>query len=200
MPTGSSKCNLEFQETSTQRCFTAGGFRVTCTHHLKSLITMRSALSLLAVVGIIALTGCAGPENKFGRGVNNMTEIVRLGDMNRSVEQTMLWDGPSQLPTGIARGFTRTVTRTGIGVYEVITFPLPPYGPLLTPKSRLYPDPSMRTRKYPWGGLELPEHPVFPDAYQPGYPAGPLFETDESMGFSGGDIAPSFPGSKFRIH
>ena len=161
---------------------------------------MRSAVSLLAVAAAIVLTGCAGPENKFGRGMNNMTEIVRGGEMRRSVEQTSLWDGPSQIHVGVARGFTRTMARTGIGIYEVVTFPIPPYEPLLTPKGRLYPDPSMRTRKYPWGGLELPEKPVFPDSYQPGYPAGPIFETDHSAGFSGGDIAPWFPGSKFTVH
>jgi putative exosortase-associated protein (TIGR04073 family) len=161
---------------------------------------MRSALFFVAVLGVVSLTGCAGPENKFGRGMNNMTEIVRAGELRRSMEQTMLWDGPSQAPVGFARGFTRTMTRTGIGIYEVVTFPIPPYRPLLAPQGRLYPDPSMRTRKYPWGGLEMPEQPVFPETYKPGLPAGGLYDTDAFVGFSGGDVAPSFPGSKFRVH
>jgi hypothetical protein len=109
-----------------------------------------------------------------------------------------LWDGTTQGPTtGFARGFTRTMTRTGIGIYEVITFPFPPYDPLLTPKSRLYPDHSVKTRDYPWGGLELPENPVFPDAYRPGLPGDGIFDTDHSLGFTGGEVAPFLPGSRF---
>ena len=159
---------------------------------------MRIAVSLLAVAAAVAFTGCAGPENKFGRGLNNMTEIVRGGEMTRAMEQTAMWDGPGQAgTTGFARGFTRTMTRTGIGIYEVITFPIPPYGPLLTSKSRLYPDPSVKTRKYPWGGLELSENPVYPESYKPGIRSGTPYETDKSLGFSGGEVAPWIPGSKF---
>jgi putative exosortase-associated protein (TIGR04073 family) len=148
---------------------------------------------------MVALTGCAGPENKFGRGMANMTEIVRGGEMHRAVEQTGLWDGPSTAyTTGFARGFTRTMARTGIGIYEVVTFPLPPYRPLLAPEHRLYPDASVKTTKYPWGGLTLQEKPVFPAAYEPGFDGG-VFDTDVAIGFSGGDVAPAFPGSRFRI-
>lgn len=161
---------------------------------------MRIALSLIAVSAVVALTGCAGPENKFGRGFNNMTEIVRGGEMSRSMEQTALWDGPSSAPTtGFARGLTRTVARTGIGVYEVVTFPFPPYGPVATPKSKLYPDPSVRTTKPNYGGLTLSEHPVYPSSYEPGLTANSFWDTDNTLGFSGGEIAPLVPGSRFRV-
>lgn len=158
---------------------------------------MRIALVLPAIAALAALTGCAGPENKFGRGVNNLTEIVRGGEMRRAKEQTAMWDGANQTPTGFARGFTRTMARTGIGLYEVVTFPIPPYDPVLTPKGNLYPDPSVRTRKKNWGGLELPEKPVYPASYKPGLPSGSLFDTDKSLGFSGGEVAPWIPGSRF---
>lgn len=119
--------------------------------------------------------------------------------MHRAIEQTSLWDGASAGPTtGFARGFTRTMARTGIGLYEVVTFPFPPYKPLLTPKGSLYPDPSVKTRKFPWGGLELPESAVFPDSYKPGWEAGSIFDTDTSLGFSGGDVAPGVSGSRFN--
>jgi putative exosortase-associated protein (TIGR04073 family) len=160
---------------------------------------MRIALSLLALAATAALTGCAGPENKFGRGVNNLSEIVRGGEMRRAQEQTVLWDGPGQGPTGFARGFTRTMARTGIGLYEVVTFPIPPYRPLLAPQSRIYPDHSIRTRKPGWGGLELPEKPVHPDSHTLGLPGNGLFDTDHSLGFSGGDVAPWIPGSRFTV-
>jgi len=39
-------------------------------------------------------SGCAGPEKKLGRGLNNITEFVRLGEIQRSIEQTALWEGP----------------------------------------------------------------------------------------------------------
>ena|SRR5207247_9106895 len=160
---------------------------------------MRLAVSLIAVTAVVAVAGCAGPENKFGRGLNNLTELVRGGEMRRSMEQTALWDGPSQGATiGFARGFTRTMARTGIGLYEVITFPFPPYDPLLVPKGRLYPDSSIRSRQYPWGGLELSENPVFPDSYKPGLRGNSLFDTDSSVGFSDGDVLPWFPGSRFN--
>ncbi len=159
---------------------------------------MRIAVSLLALAMVASLAGCAGPEKKFGRGVSNLTEIVRGGERRRAHEQTGLWDGPNQGPTAFARGFTRTMARTGIGLYEVVTFPLPPYGPMLTPKSRLYPDASIRTRNKNWGGLELPEKPVAPDSDIPGLPSNTIFDTDTSLGFSGGEVAPWFPGSRFN--
>jgi putative exosortase-associated protein (TIGR04073 family) len=161
---------------------------------------MRIALSLLALIAVLAFTGCAGPERKFGRGMNNLTEIVRGGELRRSVEQTALWEGPEASYTiGFIRGFNRTMARTGIGVYEVVTAPFPPYGPLLTSTNRLYPDYSIRNSSFPWGGMVLPEDPVFPDNYRPTLMSDSLFATDTSLGFSGGDVAPMIPGSRFHI-
>src|SRR5437773_4745339 len=50
-----------------------------------------SFLGAVLLVGLLA-SGCAGPEKKFGRGMNNMFEIVRMGDMRRTVEQTALFE------------------------------------------------------------------------------------------------------------
>jgi putative exosortase-associated protein (TIGR04073 family) len=161
---------------------------------------MRSATSLLASVLVLSLIGCAGPERKLGRGISNVTEIGRMGEMRRSVEQTYLWEGPdSAYTTGVIRGFNRTVVRTALGVYEVATFPLPPYGPLLTSTNRVYPDYSVANSSYPWGGMVLPERPVYPENFKPNVLSDSLFYTDTSLGFSGGDIAPMIPGSRFRI-
>src|SRR5271163_1957765 len=109
---------------------------------------MRNALPLLALIALAAFFGfgCAGPENKLGRGLSNSYEIVRMGEMRRAYEQAVINDdggltkvdggyraySGTGYTTGIVRGFDRSITRTGLGLYEIITFPIPPYHPVLT--------------------------------------------------------------------
>jgi putative exosortase-associated protein (TIGR04073 family) len=136
----------------------------------------------LTVVTLAALltSGCAGPEQKFGRGMGNTFEVVRMGEMRRSVEQTAVFDSPGAGYTvGAVRGLNRSLARTGLGVYEVVTFPLPPYHPICT--RYLSPD------------------PAFPESYKPGLISDSTFDTDTYTGFSGGDVAPFIPGSRFKI-
>ncbi len=162
---------------------------------------MRRSVTLLTLIVVTILVGCAGPERKFGRGMNNVTEVVRGGEIRRSIEQTAIWEGPEAAYTvGFIRGLNRTITRTAIGAYEIVTAPLPPYGPLLTSTNRLYPDFSVRNSSYPFGGMVLPEDPVWPDSYRPTLMADSLFATDTSLGFSGGDVLPMVPGSRFHIY
>jgi len=131
------------------------------------------------VVGLMA-AGCAGPEKKLGRGMSNAFEIARSGEMNRSVEQTALFDSPDRAhTTGFVRGLNRTMARTGLGLFEIVTFPIPPYGPTWT--SYLNPN------------------PAYPDSYKPGLPASPVLATDANLGFSGGEILPWVPGNRFRV-
>lgn len=140
---------------------------------------MRISFLLLAplVASILFTSGCAGPEHKLGRGLLNVTEITRLGELRRSMEQTSLWDNPdTTYTTGFIRGFNRTLARTAVGAYEVITFPFPGYDATFHP-----------------------EYPVYPDSYRPKLIADPTFGPDAALGFSGGDIAPMIPGSRFRI-
>lgn len=112
--------------------------------------------------------------------MSNTYEIVRMGELRRSVEQTALFDSPSEgYTTGLVRGFDRTMERTGIGIYEIVTFPFPPYGPVDT--------------------KDFSVTPVFPESYKPQLVADPLFKTDTYSGFSGGDIAPFIPGSRFSV-
>lgn len=161
---------------------------------------MRTPLLILGLTAVVALVGCAGPEQKLGRGLNNMTELTRGGDIRRSMEQTALWEGPNRAyTTGFIRGFNRSIARTFIGLYEVVTFPFPSYDPLLAPKARLNPDGSITTTAYPYGGLTMSEDPVYPDSYKPGLIGDSMFDTDASLGFNGGDVAPFIPGSRFKI-
>lgn len=143
---------------------------------------MRKTLSLLAFVATVGAlaSGCANVERKFGRGLNNTFEIVRGGEFRRTVEQTALFDSPDEAyTTGFVRGVNRTLARTGIGLYEIVTAPIPPYDPLFT--------------NY------LAPAPVYPDNYQPALLEDSLFATDTYIGYSGGDVAPFVPGSRFRI-
>src|ERR1041385_4428783 len=92
---------------------------------------MKNSFSLFgaALVAVLLATGCAGPERKFGRGLNNMSEIVRAGEMRRSMEQSALFRSPDEgYSVGLVHGFNRTMVRTVTGVFEVATFPLPDRG------------------------------------------------------------------------
>jgi putative exosortase-associated protein (TIGR04073 family) len=138
-----------------------------------------SLLALVVAAGALA-TGCANTEKKLGRGISNMTEIFRGGEMGRTMEQTALFDSPdAAYTTGFVRGFNRTMARTGIGIYEVVTCPLPPYDPVCTDY--------------------LAPSPVYPDNHTPGLLEDSTFATDTNIGFSGGDVAPWAAGSRFRI-
>lgn len=143
---------------------------------------MLKKLSLLAAVAVVAslVSGCMNMEQKLGRGLRNSYDIVRLGEMRRTIEQTALFDSPdAAYTTGVVRGFNRTLARTCLGVYEVATFPLPPYHPLFT--------------RY------LAPGTVYPDNYRPGILADSMFATDTYVGFGGGDVMPFLPGSRFSI-
>ena len=134
--------------------------------------------SLWAAGLMVLAVGCAGPEQKLGRGINNMTEFARMGDLRRSMEQTAVWRSPeSAYATGFIQGMNQSFKRTLIGAYEVLTFPIPSYEPVSAKMAQ----------------------PLFPDNYKPGLMADPLFGPDSSVGFRGGDVAPFIPGSRFRI-
>lgn len=142
---------------------------------------MKKCFSILGAVVLLAVVaGCAGPEKKLGRGINNIYEPIRLAEMRRSIEQTAMAN-PNEVNyhTGVIRGFNRTIARAGVGIYEIITAPFPPYDPVFTD----YLNPT----------------PLYPDSYKPGLIEDPIFATDTSIGFSGGDVAPFIPGSRFRV-
>ncbi len=142
-----------------------------------------SAKSVLPVLATaLVVVGCAGPEQKLGRGLTNLTEFTRLGEMSYSIEQTSLFDDPTAAgTTGFIRGFNRSLARTAAGVWEVVTFPLPNY------------------KNSDYGPIYKSEYPKFPDSYTPGMFADSFMTTDSSLGFGSGEIAPMVPGSRFRI-
>jgi len=146
------------------------------------IMRMPNVLPLLAVAALGALltAGCAGPEQKLGRGVSNTTSIITLSELNRGMEQSVVSGTPGPgIATGLIHGFNQTMARAGMGLYEIATFPFPPYHPVLTQC--------------------VPATPGFPDSYHPGSPDNSTFQTDTYFGFSGGDIAPFVPGSRFTV-
>jgi len=143
---------------------------------------MRNVIPFLACAALAAVftSGCTGPETKLGRGVSDTLEVARMGEIRRSVEQTAIFVSPSAGYTaGVINGFDHTVVRTAIGVFEVVTFPVPPYKPVFT--------------SYVKPG------PIFPESYKPGLISEGVFDTDTYMGFSGGEVAPFIPGSRFKV-
>lgn len=142
---------------------------------------MRNIFLLLGGFLVVGLaSGCANTEKKFSRGMNNTFEIVRGGEFRRSMEQTTLFEGTDAgMSSGFFHGLNRSLARTGLGIYEVVTAPFPPYDPIY--KNHFAPG------------------PVYPDNFEPGTPQDSLFATDTHIGFSGGDVAPFVPGSRFRV-
>src|SRR5208337_5310966 len=141
---------------------------------------MRNATSLLALAALAALftAGCAGPEQRLGSGFNNITEFTRLGEMQRSIEQTTIFDPQAGFATGVIHGFDQSVYRTVAGAYQIVTFPA---GNTLTQSSF--------DQKY------IPKGTPHPDSNPPGLPDLTTFQTDNYIGFSGGNIAPFVPGN-----
>jgi putative exosortase-associated protein (TIGR04073 family) len=144
---------------------------------------MRNILPLLALLGTAALftAGCAGPEAKLGRGIRNTCEIVRLGGVRTSMEQTTVWNSPAEgATTGVIKGVDLSVARTGVGLFEIVTFPFPPYHPICT--------------KY------LTPLPTYPDNTVHTLPDDPLYQNDHYIGFSGGPAFGFIPGSQFDVY
>lgn len=143
---------------------------------------MRKSLFLLAAAAGVAFlgTGCANTEAKFARGVRNITEFTRMGEIRRSMEQTGLVETPEiAYTTGFIRGFNKSLVRTGVGAWEIVTAPFPSYDPHFTDY--------------------MTENPVYPDSYRPKRISDSMWDFDAALGFAGGDIAPFVPGSRFRI-
>jgi len=136
-------------------------------------------LPLAAVAVALFATGCTGPEQKLGRGLSNTYEVVRWGELRRSVELNAIEPTPGTGCFGFIHGFDRSVARTSVGVFETINFPIPT--PTYGPVAKSFSD------------------PVFPASYKPGLLSDALFDTDTYTGFSGGDVAPFVPGSRFSV-
>src|SRR5512133_2657549 len=125
---------------------------------------MRKILPLLAVLALTGamVSGCANAERKMGRGIANLMEPLRMGEMRRSMEQTAILEGPdASYSYGFIHGLNKTLARTGIGLYEIVTAPIPPYDPVAT--------------------AYLTPGPVYPDSYQTSLIAESSFSTETNL-------------------
>ena len=144
---------------------------------------MRKLIFLFAVTAAaVVITGCAGPEQKLSRGLSNTFEVVRWGDMRQSVEQNAVFPAPGVgggYTYGVVHGFDQSMKRIGLGLYEVVTFPIPAYHPIFT--------------------NSIPAQPQSTDSYKPGLVSSTTFDADTYTGFSGGTILPIIPGNRFTV-
>ena len=147
---------------------------------------MRNTLFLAGMLALVASLGfgCAGPTRKMGRGLTNMMEPLRGAEFERGIEQGGMFDGTDAgVTTGFISGVNHTFARSGLGLFEVVTAPLP------------FPDKNYDPL---WTSYVTPK-PYYPDGYSPTKWDDATFDTDHFFGFSGGDIAPYFFGSRFRV-
>jgi putative exosortase-associated protein (TIGR04073 family) len=162
---------------------------------------MRISFSLLVTLSAAAVisVGCGGlggPERKLGRGLSNISEIGRGTELRRTMEQTAVFEGGDVAYTkGFLKGMNRTFARTFVGISEVLTFPFPTptYDAYFIPE-KYFMDPYQRIPVDPFT-----ENLNSPDSYVPRLFADQTWATDSVVGFSGGDIIPFIPGSRFRI-
>jgi putative exosortase-associated protein (TIGR04073 family) len=143
---------------------------------------MRKIFLLAGALAVTALmvSGCAGPEQKLGRGLNNINEVTRGGEFQRAVEQdSLLLGSDAGMTTGIVQGIDHTAERVGMGLYEIVTFPIPPYQPVMT--------------KY------VKPKAAYPDAKVPGNYSIPETDADQYLGFTGNEIGFWFPGSRWTM-
>jgi hypothetical protein len=47
--------------------------------------------------------------------------------------------------------------------------------------------------------MVMPDDAMFPASYTPGLWDDGIFHPNTAVGFGGGDVAPFFPGSRFRV-
>jgi putative exosortase-associated protein (TIGR04073 family) len=114
---------------------------------------MKKGIAILIIAGVVflsALPAYAGnPVEKLGRGLANVgtspLEIPKT--MGQVQEEKGIFAGWT---LGVLQGLVNTVKRAGVGIYEVVTFPIPfprDYEPILE-------DPEFFLQKKPLGRIK----------------------------------------------
>ncbi len=109
---------------------------------------MRHGRILIIILGICSLTlarpvWAQDPIHKAGRGLANLLtgwiELPKELDMGRRQENPL-----TGIAGGLFKGVTLGLLRTGVGVYEILTFPVP------YPKDFVSPYEGMALPDYAW--------------------------------------------------
>ena len=86
---------------------------------------------LLAVSGVLMLhadiqsppAADQGPTRKLGRGFANL--LLAVTDWQNTIATINDQEGNQAIPYGFVKGAGRFFARTGVGFYEIVTFPFP---------------------------------------------------------------------------
>jgi len=97
--------------------------------HMKSLLTILLAVAFGAAayadIQSPPMTG-VGPTRKLGRGISNL--LFGFTELPYTIATMNDQDGNSAAcGYGVVRGIGRSLHRTGTGLYEILTFPVPCY-------------------------------------------------------------------------
>ncbi len=97
---------------------------------MKKIITFVLIISIFLTAGAFA----DNAVTKLGRGIANIGTCVL--EIPKAIGDSNTEDGPIAAATvGVLTGILKTGVRLVVGVYEVVTFPIPApkhYGPVLT--------------------------------------------------------------------
>jgi len=107
-------------------------------------------LICLIMIGLIAVgTPCFAQDmlRKLGRGLGNVA--TGAFEIPKSVQETFYEEGPLAAGTyGVIDGISKFLLRTVVGVYEVVSFPIPfpaDYAPIVEPEFLFGPDEDARS-------------------------------------------------------
>lgn len=119
-------------------------------------------------VPVMGYAPMASPADKLGRGITNAVtgwmELPKHMVMGTFACGVTPLEG---LTVGIFRGVGRAVERTGVGLYETATFPIPNYTPLLYPEYISLEPAYMGYRRAPYvgawgaGSWNVPAQPYY---------------------------------------
>ena len=93
------------------------------------------ALGIAAFVLLSGISAASADDNaftKFGRGAANI--VTSPGELyTQPILLTKDHAASTSIFGGLLKGTAVFLMREVVGIYEIITFPIPPYGPIIEP-------------------------------------------------------------------
>ena len=108
----------------------------------KIIVFMAIAVFVISVLCVQSPCFAQDMLRKLGRGVANVTTSVI--EIPKAIQESFQDDGPAAAAThGLLDGIYKFIVRTGAGLFEIITFPIPvpeDYAPIVEPEFLFSPD------------------------------------------------------------